>query len=346
MKHVEPNDFVAHLRSFQGGIERSTLAGKVSTAYTVFEPLQQADPNFFRWVLKSPGFIGALASGLEQLRDGQSVKFQDFARILLPLPPKVEQRRIADFLDDRVARIDRIIAARRAQQAALQRLQACKKELALYGATAPIVELRRLRCLVQTGPFGSQLHSDEYVEAGWPVVNPACISDGRLHEVPGMSVDDDVRARLGRHVLQENDVVFGRRGEMGRAGLVTKSEEGWVCGTGSLLVRLTDDRLRPAFLVQLLSTSRVRYYFQQQSVGSTMDNLNTDILLSVPITLPSLGAQDYILGVVQDLDMNAERALTDLDSSINLLSEYKQSLITAAVTGELDVTTAGSGIPG
>ena len=280
MKHVEPGDFIAHLRSFQGGLERSDLTGKVSSAYTVIEPLASVESTYFRWVLKSRPFIEELSSGLEQLRDGQSIKFGDFTANSLPMPPREEQRRIADFLDDRVARIDQIVAARREQQTARQSLFETEKEAALYNASdTSAVELRRLRCVVQTGPFGSQLHSDEYVNGGWPVVNPACISDGRIRQIPGMSVDTAVRQRLARHILVKDDVVFGRRGEMGRAGLVTQYEVGWVCGTGSLLVRITDERLRPAFLMQLLSTSRIRYYFQRQSVGSTMDNLNTDIWL-------------------------------------------------------------------
>ena len=258
-----------------------------------------------------------------------------------------EQRRIADFLDDRVARIDQIITARRAQTVSLGLLHESRKEAVFDCSTnAPTVQLRRLRCLVQTGPFGSQLHSDEYVDGGWPVVNPAGIIDGRLREIAGMSVDDSSRERLSRHILLKNDVVFGRRGELGRAGLVTESEVGWVCGTGSLLVRLADIRLRPPFLMQMLSTSRVRHFFQRHSVGSTMDNLNTDILLSVPLLLPTVADQDAILDALDQLDRDLSSSVRALEESVSLMLEYKQSLITAAVTGELDVTTAGSGIPG
>lgn len=161
-----------------------------------------------------------------------------------------------------------------------------------------------------------------------------------------MAVDENTRERLSRHILLKDDVVFGRRGEMGRAGLVTEQEVGWVCGTGSLLVRLTDERLRPAFLMQMLSSSQVRHFFQQQSVGSTMDNLNADILLSVPLLLPTVAEQDVILDKVVELDRAVSDSMRSLEASIGLLTEYKQSLITAAVTGDLDVTTAGSGIPG
>lgn len=304
------------------------------------------DGRFLAWWARhahASGQIAAVSSGANIKHIGSD----GLKDLRIHVPALHEQRRIADFLDDRVARIDQIITARRQQSMAGENLFQARKESLLYSTPeAASLPLRRLRCLVQTGPFGSQLHSDEYVEDGWPVVNPACISRGRLHELRGMSVDEEVRARLARHVLREGDIVFGRRGELGRAGLVTSSEVGWVCGTGSLLVRLFDDRARPAFIMNLLSTSRVRHYFQLQSVGSTMDNLNTDILLSVPLMLPAVEQQDGILDAVEVLESESAKALRDVERSIDLLAEYRQSLITAAVTGEIDVTTAGSGIQG
>lgn len=304
------------------------------------------DGRFVAWWARhahASGQIAAVTTGANI----QHIGSDGLKDLRIHVPQLEEQWRIADFLDDRVARIDQIITARRAQLSSQQLLHESQKEAVLYReANTLIVELRRLDCLVQTGPFGSQLHSDEYVDDGWPVVNPACLSGGRIRKIPGMTVNGEVRQRLARHVLFKNDVVFGRRGEMGRAGLVTDSEVGWICGTGSLLVRLRDDRLRPSFLMQLLSTSRARFYFQHQSVGSTMDNLNTDILLSVPLTLPTIDEQDDIMLTIEEIDRSASAVQTALEESIRLLNEYKQSLITAAVTGDLDVTTAGSGIPG
>ncbi len=71
-----------------------------------------------------------------------------------------------------------------------------------------------------------------------------------------------------------------------------------------------------------------------------------DILLSVPLLLPTVAEQDAILDTVGALDRAVSDSMRSLEASIGLLTEYKQSLITAAVTGDLDVTTAGSGIPG
>lgn len=110
MRHVEADDFVIHLRSFQGGIEWSRNSGKVSMAYTVLTPRKgTVAPGYFRWVLKSDAYIQELRSTTDQLRDGQSIKYSTFAKIPLPLPPVDEQRRIASELDEQTSRIDNLI---------------------------------------------------------------------------------------------------------------------------------------------------------------------------------------------------------------------------------------------
>ena len=109
MKHVEPDDFIIHLRSFQGGLERSTYAGKVSAAYTVLTPHGQALPDYYRWLLKSAAYVQELRTTTNQLRDGQSIRFGDFAKVRLPLPPLAEQEAVARFLEAEVLRIDALI---------------------------------------------------------------------------------------------------------------------------------------------------------------------------------------------------------------------------------------------
>src|SRR5699024_10960872 len=75
--------------------------------------------------------------------------------------------------------------------------------------------LRSIECDVQTGPFGSQLHAEDYINGAWPVVNPANIHANGLVADPSVTVDDEVRDRLSSHILRKGDVVFARRGELG-----------------------------------------------------------------------------------------------------------------------------------
>ena len=110
MKRVCAGDFIIHLRSFEGGIEASTIDGKVSNAYTVLTPAPDAHFDYYRWFMKSVPLIEGLASSTDQLRDGQSINFSRFSRLSLPLPPLETQQRIADYLDRETADIDAAVA--------------------------------------------------------------------------------------------------------------------------------------------------------------------------------------------------------------------------------------------
>ena len=110
MKRVRAGDFIIHLRSFEGGIEASTINGKVSNAYTVLTPAPDAHFGYYRWFMKSVPLIEGLASSTDQLRDGQSINFSRFSRLSLPFPPFETQQRIADYLDRETTEIDSLIS--------------------------------------------------------------------------------------------------------------------------------------------------------------------------------------------------------------------------------------------
>jgi type I restriction enzyme, S subunit len=274
------------------------------------------------------------------------------------VPPEAEQRAIADYLDAETARIDALIAKKQQLIHLLEERFGAAREMLM---TRPRGEsptpsctgffdevpdrwqettLRHLGVEVQTGPFGSQLHAEEYVEGGWPVVNPANIRGGRIRRVDSMTISDDKRDELSRHILRPGDIVFGRRGEMGRAGLVGESEAGWLCGTGSLRLRMSSERLEPGYLAELLQTAALRNYFLLTSVGSTMDNLNSEIVLSMPCLVPDLGQQRFLVDELKRTKAHFEQLVDGLTRQIELLVEHRQALITATVTGEFVVPGA------
>lgn len=111
LKHVEPDDFVISMRSFQGGIEWSNLRGKISSAYVMLIPQKQyVYSPYFRWLLKSNNYILALQSTSNLVRDGQALRYDNFRMVDLPLVPLDEQRAIADYLNKKIAKLDSIIA--------------------------------------------------------------------------------------------------------------------------------------------------------------------------------------------------------------------------------------------
>lgn len=108
-KHVEPDNFVISLRSFQGGIERSEIFGCVTWHYIVLLPQKYVVPRYFKWLLKSKSYIKALQGTSEFIRDGQDLRYSNFVKVDLPLVPASEQEEIADYIEQETAKIDRAI---------------------------------------------------------------------------------------------------------------------------------------------------------------------------------------------------------------------------------------------
>jgi type I restriction enzyme S subunit len=308
------------------------------------------DSRFLTYVLNSIDWV-PLISGTTRDKLTQD----DMGQAQVPDPGITNQLAIADFLDRETGRIDALINdKRRMIDLTAERSQALnaicalgcsgdaerRSRSGLYGELPQHwgeTELRHLRCDVQTGPFGSQLHAEDYVEDGWPVVNPVNLSGGAIQAVERTAVSDEKRTELSRHVLIEGDIVFGRRGEMGRAGLVEAHHAGWLCGTGSLRLRLSDARLIPEYLKLLLETGPAKAFFQMSSVGSTMDNLNTDILLSFPVVMPPVVEQRRAIELVAAATRRAGRLVEALVRQIELLQERRHALVTAAVSGQLEI---------
>jgi type I restriction enzyme S subunit len=106
---------------------------------------------------------------------------------------------------------------------------------------------------IQTGPFGSQLHASDYVTSGIPCIMPANMKNNRVNLSGIARISEKDAKRLSQHLVQKGDIVYSRRGDVTQKALIGKSEVGYFCGTGCLLVR-PGDAIDPEFLTYHLST--------------------------------------------------------------------------------------------
>jgi type I restriction enzyme S subunit len=156
---------------------------------------------------------------------------------------------------------------------------------------------------IQTGPFGSQLHTSDYKTTGIPVVMPTNIGDGGISEDDIARIDQSDVDRLSQHTLREGDIVFSRRGDVTKNALIRPREIGWFCGTGCLKVRLGNESIATAkFISHCLRLPDIKEWLVRHAVGATMPNLNTGILSAVPIQLPPLRTQHEVAGMLDALD--------------------------------------------
>lgn len=127
LKHVEPNDFVISMRSFQGGLEYSELSGCISSAYVMLIPnLDKVYPKFFKFFFKSFKYINALQSTSNLVRDGQAMRYSNFSQLYLVEIPLEEQKEIAEYLDKKIAEIDNLIAKK---ESLISEMEEYKKSL-------------------------------------------------------------------------------------------------------------------------------------------------------------------------------------------------------------------------
>ena len=118
-RHVEIDDFVISMRSFQGGLERAWTSGCIRSSYVVLRATTEISCDFFGFLFKSVGYINALRSTANFIRDGQDLNFDNFCHVDLPFPPLDEQRRIGEALNKRIRAASRAIETSRREMALL-----------------------------------------------------------------------------------------------------------------------------------------------------------------------------------------------------------------------------------
>jgi type I restriction enzyme S subunit len=317
-------------------------------------PNEGFDARYLSYLHRGLYSLGATRRAIKQTTGIQNLDGDAYLGQWARIPDLGAQAGIATFLDRQLDELDTVAGARmRVLRLLAERETAAFTELCLglhthdlaptHLENIPVApahwqatRLRRLDCDVQTGPFGSQLHAEDYVPEGYPVINPANLRGGVITPTAGLNVDDETRARLSRHVMQRGDVVFGRRGELGRAALVDETPAGWLCGTGCLRIRFRRSTFSPRYLAYFLRLPIVRQHFEAHSVGSTMDNLNTDIVLAMPVLVPPLDEQERIASACDEVAASSARASIGLQAQAALLHERREVLVVAAVTGRLD----------
>lgn len=328
-----------------------------STEFIVLRITQYSDARFIYYVTKSDAFMKLGEASMTGAAGQKRISDSFVSNFRLAAPNNEEQKSIARYLDKETARIDQLIANKRQQIKKLNELRQITISRAVTLGLDPTVPMknsgidwlgeipahwktRRVRDiaqLLQTGPFGSQLHSDEYVSDGIPVINPSHLIQGRIIPDNKVTIDQQTCERLSRHSIHANDIIFARRGEMGRCALVTKNEAGWLCGTGSLLFRPNTNRSYPAYHSFVLASKGIKEWLKLRSVGSTMDNLNTEILGEIPLPMPPLNEQESIHEFIGKESMRFEKLTNNIKQQIEKLKELRKITINDAVTGKVKV---------
>lgn len=252
--------------------------------------------DYLYYYLKSKKkYVNDIGRGVAQNNINMSI-LRNFE---VPVPKIEEQQKIISILD----KLQSIITHRQKQLEKLDELIKARF-VEMFGDPVsnpfeyeklPLEELAEIKI----GPFGTLLHKEDYISDCHALVNPSHIIDGEIVVDSKLTVSNEKYNELNAYHLQQNDVVLGRRGEMGRCAVV--KEEGLLCGTGSLIIR-TNGRLRADFIQKIISFPTFKKTIEDMAVGQTMPNLNVPIVSNFMIICPPTDIQEHYYSFVEKIN--------------------------------------------
>lgn len=240
-------------------------------------------------------FLESEARGVAQ----KGIYLKQVGDLSVITPPLDEQYRVVDTLDhisglihiyqQQLTKLDELIKARFVE------MFGDPVNNPLHWKKVKLSELADIKI----GPFGSLLHKEDYVTGGHPLVNPSHIIDGKIIVDNDLTLTDEKYSELISYHLKKDDIVLGRRGEMGRCAVVDR--EGLLCGTGSLLLRPTGV-VTADYIQKIISFPTFKKTIEAMAVGQTMPNLNVPIVSNFMIILPPLSVQKEYYDFVAEVD--------------------------------------------
>jgi len=262
-------------------------------------------PEFLPFFMQSDLFMSRAVEisvgSLSPTINWKTMAVQEFV-----LPCKDEQLKIVQLLSQFELQAERYNEA----LVKLNKLKASLAQAEFVDSDVPAVPLNQLctKSGIQIGPFGAQLHSYDYVNDGVPVVMPADMTNGKVVLDRIARVSEAKVSELKQHKVRQGDILLPRRGELDRRAWISEVEEGWLCGTGSIRLRVADG-VNPRGVFYALSMATTVSWLKANAVGTTMLNLNSKIVASIPIKLPHSERLDDVVNALDDLDFS-ERELT------------------------------------
>lgn len=317
--------------------EHLTRPALASTEFVVLRPLA-IHRRYLLYLLQSETTRQWLDSNVRSVtRSHQRVEPEFITHLQIALPSNEEQQRIADFLDDQVARIDDIIAARCAQARLVDghmRSQLQERFDAVSKGTRPLSTLTDPRRPIQ---YGIVLPGPD-VLGGVPIVKGGDIASGRLRRGDLNRTDPAIEAKYTRSRLIAGDLVIAIRGSVGEVDAVPPGLSG---------ANLTQDAARIAawdcdheWLRGALDLPSVQSDIRRRITGAMVPGINIEALRRVRVPNTPSVKQGALGDAARQCATAARDHIDGLDASVRTLEEFKRSLITAAVTGEFDVSSA------
>ena len=338
-KLVQENDIIISTANSLNLLGKSAMVKNVpmpSTFGTFVVNLRARldDPKYLYYYLQSRMFMEQVAEQASTTTNISNISTTKLKRLLVPIPEFSEQKRIVARMEELFSELDNGVETLRKtkQQLAVYR-QAVLKQAFDTKDTAT-VEISQIVDDIRIGPFGTMLHKSDYISDGIPVINPQHIKNNIITAGSKVTISSQKAEELTSYRLRCNDIVMGRRGEMGRCAAVTEKEHGWICGTGSIMFRLKAD-FDALFYAQILSSPDVVRYLEENATGTTMKNLNEEIVKHIPVPYITRQQQKTISQKIDAALSVCDSIEKTVDTALQQAEAMRQSILKKAFEGIL-----------
>ena len=359
-KRVEIGDFVISMRSFQGGLERAWAEGGIRSSYVVLRPRADLVPGYYQRLFKSVDYIQTLQSTANFIRDGQDMNYQNFVLIDLPLPPVSEQLCIAAFLDHETARIDALIEE---QQRLIELLMEKRQAVISHAVTKgldPTVPMkdsgvewlgevpvhwvvcttRRAIRFIEQG-WSPECESYPADEDGWGVLKAGCVNRGFFDSSENKTLPSTLKP-IPEYEVRAGDILMSRASGspelVGSTALLGQVRERLMLSDKIFRIHL-EEKVSSQFFVWVMNAQFMRSQIEQALSGGNglANNLPQSSLLAFWLAIPPEHEQGAIAELVNELTGQIDELIAEGDVAVELLQERRSALISAAVTGKIDV---------
>ncbi|EAH5977331.1 restriction endonuclease subunit S [Campylobacter upsaliensis] len=348
-KLVKKDNFVISLRSFEGGIEHSNYQGIISPAYTILEPQVEIYSFYFKFLFKSSFFISTLNIHKIGIREGQNISYASLQYTPIPLPPLQEQKEIAEFLDSKCEKIQNYIDKKQKLITLLQEKKQALINEAVTKGLNPNIEFKNSGIAylgliphhwevvkvkyIATTNIGlvydpSEIATNENV--GYPVLRANNIQNGKIDYKDVIYVAkkiDDKQLAISGDLL-----MCVRNGSENLLGKTAKIENNnFSFGAFTAIIRSDLNN----YLYWIFQTEMLKKSISSFIVSIGIGQISQDDIKNFKIPLPPLQEQKEI---AEFLDKKCEKinsAIEKTKKQIELVKEYKNTLINEAVCGRI-----------
>ena len=348
LKHVEAGDFVISMRSFQGGLEYSTKSGAISSAYVMLVPnLELIYPRFYRWLLKSSVYIDALQRTTNMVRDGQAMRYSNFAQVRLFTLPLDEQKSRADFLDVKCSSLDKMLSKTRSS---IEEYKKLKQAVITQAVTKGVRGEREMK--------DSGVEWIGEIPKEWDILNLVAHTsmltpmrdrpenlDGpipwiRIEDFDGKYISSS-KASLGvsKETVQSMNLKIYPVGTilctssciMGKCAIVSRE----LVSNQRFIGIIPDQNTCENFLYYLMLSNSERMNYL--ATGALQANLSRSSFEHLKVQFPSYQEQKEIADYLDAKCAEIDGLIAKKEQLVKELESYKKSLIYEVVTGKREV---------